>query len=154
DAVVLPNPYVDAPTGAGIQAAQLVAERSPRAAFAGSFGPNATGVLSQAGIAVVPVSGMPVREAVEAYLAGRLSPAAGLASRSGFGPGMGPGMGRGMGQRMGRGMRVPAPMGWPPQARPGPAQPEDPRSLVEKVDRLESELAEIKRKLCELKGGG
>ena len=73
-ATVIDNPYASAAGGAGIQAAQLVAERGAEAVFAGNFGPNASGVLAQAGVKMVPVSGLTVREAVEKYLRGELSP--------------------------------------------------------------------------------
>jgi predicted Fe-Mo cluster-binding NifX family protein len=109
DVEVIPNPYQSAPSGAGIQAAQLVASRAPKAAFAGNFGPNVAGVLSQAGVELVPASGMTVEQAVKAYLAGELSAqplgAPGLGS---FGPG------RGLGRGMGRGRSA----GWGPPPPP------------------------------------
>lgn len=162
-ASVIPNPYGNVPSGAGIQAAQLVAEKSPRAAFAGDFGPNVAGVLSQAGIEMIPVSGITVRQAVEQYLSGRLAPMSGAYAGPGFGPGMGRGMGRGMGygagmgRGMGRGMGGFGtwgfgPGGYPPQA--GFASPEDVTALRERIGRLEAELSEAKRKLEALKGGG
>ncbi|MCD5408515.1 NifB/NifX family molybdenum-iron cluster-binding protein [Candidatus Bipolaricaulota bacterium] len=126
---VIQNPYQAAPSGAGIQAAQLVASHAPKAVFAGSFGPNASGVLAQAGIELVPISGMTVEQAVKAYLVGELSPQPGGGPGAGFGPGMGMGRGRGP-----------------------PPPPPDPEGLRERISRLENELAEIKRKLEELGG--
>ena len=126
---VIQNPYQAAPSGAGIRAAQLVASHAPKAVFAGSFGPNASGVLAQAGIELVPASGMTVEQAVNAYLAGELSPQPGGGPGAGFGPGMGMGRGRGP-----------------------PPPPPDPEGLRERISRLENELAEIKRKLEELGG--
>ena len=142
---VVQNPYQAAASGAGIQAAQLVASHSPKAAFAGNFGPNVAGVLSQAGVELVPVSGMTVEQAVKAYLAGELSPQPpGAAGPGGFGPGRGMGMGRGMGRGM-------AGAGWgPPPPPPPPGQ--GPEELRKRLSRLESELEEIKRKLRELGG--
>ncbi len=160
---VLPNPHKDAPSGAGIQAAQFVAGKAPRAVLAGNFGPNVSGVLSEAGIEMVAVSGLPVSEAVDAYLAGSLSASAGpsgafssgspagLGSAQrigrGGGRGMGRGMGRGQGQGMaaGRGARTGGPEGTVP--------PEDPHVLKTKIGALESELSKVKRRLSELEGG-
>ena len=145
---VIQNPYQAAPSGAGIRAAQLVASHAPKAVFAGSFGPNASGVLAQAGIELVPASGMTVEQAVTAYLAGELSPQPGGGPAVGYGPGMGMGRGRGMGA--GRSMRqggMGMGAGWGP-----PPPPPDPEGLRERISRLENELAEIKRKLEELGG--
>lgn len=142
---VIQNPYQGAASGAGIQAAQLVASHSPKAVFAGNFGPNVAGVLAQAGVELVPVSGMTVEEAVKAYLAGELTPQApGMAGPGGYGPGMGRGMGRGME----RGMGGP---GWAPPPPPPPPT-EGPKELRERISRLEAELEEIRRKLKELGG--
>ncbi|HIP99593.1 TPA: dinitrogenase iron-molybdenum cofactor [Candidatus Bipolaricaulota bacterium] len=161
-AEVVQNPYQGAASGAGIQAAQFVVERRPKAVFAGNFGPNAAGILAQAGVELVPASGMPVREAVERYLRGELSSApGGVAPGFGMGPGMGRGGGRGRGMGrgagMGRGMGY-GQMGWPPYPPgapipPGePAPAEDPNTLRNRISRLEEELSEIKRKLKELGG--
>lgn len=127
-ASVVPNPYLKNAQGAGVQAAQFVAEKGPRAVFAGNFGPGAAGVLAQAGIEIVLVSGRTVRQAVEDYLAGRLAPSP--APAGGFGPPMGRGRG---------GLTSPGPL--------------DVEALRERLSRLEAELAEVKKKLSELKGG-
>ncbi len=140
-ATVIDNPYASAPGGAGIQAAQLVAEKGAEAVFAGNFGPNASGVLAQAGVEMVPVAGLTVREAVEKYLKGELSPTGAPGPGGGFGPGMG--RGRGMGRGAGG-------YGPPPPPSGGPVEMEELRARLE---RLERELAEVHRKLEELKGG-
>jgi len=147
DVEVIPNPYQGAPSGAGIQAAQLVASRGPKAAFAGNFGPNVTGVLAQAGVELVPTSGLTVQEAVKAYLDGTLTPQPSAA----FGPGMGTGRGMrggGMGRGMGRGMGAFGAWGAPPP----PPTPQDTQTLKDRISRLERELSEVKRKLKELGG--
>jgi len=156
---VLPNPHKDAPSGAGIQAAQLVASKTPQAVLAGSFGPNVAGVLSQAGVQMLPVSGMTVGEAVEAYLAGRLSATVDVPSGATFGSGRGQGMGRGAGRGMGRGAgggRASGMAGgmWGNVDNPGaPVQPEDPQALKQKLTKMESELEQVKRKLAQFEGG-
>lgn len=160
---VLSNPYKDAPSGAGIQAAQFVAEQGPRVAMAGNFGPNVSAVLAQAGVEMVPVSGSAVREAVEAYKKGALSPLSGPAVTSagqgmaqGMSPGAGPRMGRGMGMGRGRGMGIGQPawgMGGAPMGPTGQGQTDDPATVRQRLSRLESELEEIKEMLSKLKGG-
>jgi len=134
-ASVIDNPFRNTAGGAGIRAAQLVAEKNPRAVFAGNFGPNVLEILAGIGIDMVPVSGITVRQAVEDYLAGRLGPI--TPSPMGFGPGMGRKWGGFSGAS-------------PAFAGSGP---EDVATLRERLARLERELAEVKRKLAELKGG-
>ncbi len=64
---VKPNPSASAFGGAGIQAAQFIANQGAKVVIAGNFGPNASMVLNQAGIEVF-ISVGKVREAVEDYL--------------------------------------------------------------------------------------
>jgi len=104
------NPNIALGGGAGIQSAQLMADKDVRTVLTGNCGPNAYQVFGAAGIqVVVGVSGV-VRDAVEQFKAGGLTSASGpnVASHFGMGagaPGSNPGMGGGgMGQGMGRGM--------------------------------------------------
>jgi predicted Fe-Mo cluster-binding NifX family protein len=85
------NPAIMAPGGAGIQAAQLIAEKSVEAVVTGDCGPNAYQVLSAAGISVFVGASGSVRDVVEAYKKGILSPIAAAST----GPGAGMGGGRG-----------------------------------------------------------
>lgn len=102
----IPNGAGSAAGGAGIQAAQDVANRGVQAVVTGSVGPNAYEVLAAAGIGVYTFPVGTVRQAVEAFKAGKLEqvsnptgPAhAGMGAMRGPGHGMG---GHGMG---GRGM--------------------------------------------------
>ncbi len=111
--------------GAGIQAAQFVASKGAKVVITGNCGPNAMRTLSAAGIEVVVGQNGTVREVVEAYKRGRLSPtsepnvtdhygmgaggastqwpAGGGGGRGCWGRGMGMGRGRGMGRGMGMG---------------------------------------------------
>jgi predicted Fe-Mo cluster-binding NifX family protein len=108
------NPNVMAGGGAGIQSAQLVAERGAQMVLTGNCGPNAYQTLQAAGIGVVVGVSGTVREAVEKYKSGEFSPAGGpsvaekfgstggprqgpAAPPGGTGFGMGPGMGFGPG---------------------------------------------------------
>jgi predicted Fe-Mo cluster-binding NifX family protein len=88
------NPGVNASGGAGIQAAQLVVDRGAKAVISGRVGPKAFGVLQAAHVVVYSFGSGTVREAVEAYKAGSLSPAGGATGGAGRGKGRGGG-GRG-----------------------------------------------------------
>ena len=74
---VLANAASGAVGGAGIQAGQMIAEQGVEAVVTGNVGPNASRVLSGAGIKVYVGASGTVREAIEAFKAGRLSAAAG-----------------------------------------------------------------------------
>ncbi len=79
------NPAVTAGGGAGIQAAQFVIERGAQAVVSGSVGPNAFNVFQAAGVPVYLFGGGTVREAVEAYKAGKLQSVAGANVQAGMG---------------------------------------------------------------------
>jgi predicted Fe-Mo cluster-binding NifX family protein len=67
------NPGAHASGGAGIQAAQFVADQSAQAAISGDFGPNAFEALQAAGIAMYLYGDChTVREAIERFKAGQL----------------------------------------------------------------------------------
>lgn len=70
----LPNPALDAPGGAGVQAAQTVLQHGAQAIIAPNLGPNAFRVIQAAGIPAYILQGATVREAVEAFNAGQLTP--------------------------------------------------------------------------------
>jgi predicted Fe-Mo cluster-binding NifX family protein len=71
------NPAINAPSGAGIEAAQFVADSGATAVITGRVGPKAMGVLQSAGIPVHLSKGGTVREVVETFKAGELSAASG-----------------------------------------------------------------------------
>jgi len=119
----LKNPNVAAGGGAGIQSAQLMAERGVQAVLTGNCGPNAFQVFNASGIQViVGISGL-VRQAVEQFKAGaftetrqanvesRFGTGAGdqgyqtvpLQGSGGYDTGMGGGRGTGRGMGMGGG---------------------------------------------------
>lgn len=75
---VVPNqPGMQAPQGAGIQAAALVARCHPAAILTGHCGPRAFQTLQTAGIQVILGVEGPVREALQNYRAGKLKSASG-----------------------------------------------------------------------------
>ena len=124
----LENPNMMLGGGAGIQSAQLMAQKGVQAVLTGNCGPNAYQTLSAAGIEVIIGCSGTVADVVEQFKAGQLNAAgqpnvaskfgtagapspvpdqsAGLQQppMTGGGMGMGRGMGRGMGQGGGGGM--------------------------------------------------
>lgn len=97
-----PNPAMSQGGGAGIQAAQFVVERGAQAVLTGNLGPNAYDVLAAAGIPRYLVPEGTVRQAVEAFKAGRLKPmdGANVVAHAGMRGGRRMGMGRGRGPGM------------------------------------------------------
>lgn len=147
------NTSMNAPSGAGIGAAQLVAERGVEAVLTGAVGPNAAAVLSQAGIRVATGARGTVRQAVEAFNSGELGSTPFWYGGGGaFG---GRGGGRGMGRRMGggRGMGM-YPYRPPPPIQPTPApatKDQEIETLTRQLQELEKQLREVRRRLEEMK---
>lgn len=143
------NPNVGAMGGAGIQSAQLVANKGAEAVLTGSCGPNAFQTLQAAGVKVITGVVGTVRDAIERYKSGQLrpTPAPNVPSHFGMGygqpmgPGFGPGMGRGMGRGMGGGWG--RQMGYPPQP-PGAASSQPP-SMTPPQSTPEQELQALKQ---------
>jgi len=68
-----PNPGVNASGGAGIQAAQFVADQKAEAVISGDFGPNAFNALQAAGITMYLYGDCrTARQAIERFQAGQL----------------------------------------------------------------------------------
>lgn len=102
--------------GAGIQAAQFLADKNVTVVITGHVGPNAVQTLSAAGIEIFAEQQGTIREVVERYNNDALKPTADSTVSSHFGMGGGgrrdriasgtaSGGGRGMGQGGGRGAR-------------------------------------------------
>ncbi|MBN1694451.1 NifB/NifX family molybdenum-iron cluster-binding protein [candidate division WOR-3 bacterium] len=66
------NPYTGAGGGAGIQAAQFVANKAVEAVITGNTGPNAFQVLKEAGLSVISGVSGSVKSAIEKYKNGEL----------------------------------------------------------------------------------
>jgi predicted Fe-Mo cluster-binding NifX family protein len=81
------NPNIEASGGAGIQSAQLVASKGAAIVITGHVGPNAFKTLSAAGVVIFTGATGTVKEAVDAYEAGKLvrAVAPDSASKSGMG---------------------------------------------------------------------
>jgi len=163
----VPNAALNAPGGAGIQAAQAMVNEGVDVVISGNMGPNAFQVLSTAGVKIATGAYGTVKDAIELYQTGKLAEAgtatvvahAGMGAGAGSGPGMGlvgrRGGGRGMGRGMGLGMQQPAPQ-QPQQtpAVPTKAKDEDIEQLSTIVESLEKNLEEVKKRIAELKKEG
>jgi predicted Fe-Mo cluster-binding NifX family protein/ferredoxin len=100
------NPNISLGGGAGIQSAQMMADKNVSVVLTGNCGPNAFQTFGAAGIQVITGVGGTVRQAVRQYKNGEMSGASAPSTQSHFGMGMGGGrgMGQGMGMGGGRGM--------------------------------------------------
>jgi predicted Fe-Mo cluster-binding NifX family protein len=107
DFEAIQNESVNTMGGAGIQAAQNVANQKAEVVLTGNIGPNAFQTLSAAGVKIYTGISGTVKEAVEKFNKGELkeTTSANVGSHFGAGGGGGGGMGggRGMGQGRGRG---------------------------------------------------
>jgi len=143
------NPAINAPGGAGIQAAQFVVERGVQAVVTGNVGPNAFDVLQSAGVPVYLHSGGTVRQAVETFEAGQLPAAGGASAPAHAGMGMGRGSGTGRGIGMGRGAAVRS----TPPAASGPSREGEIAVLKNMAGDLRKQLAEVMDRLDRLERG-
>lgn len=90
------NTGVDTMGGAGIQAAQAVANKGVEVVITGNVGPNAFKTLSAAGINVITGEFGKVRDVIEMYKGGQLKETSGATVGEHFGMCMGRGGGRRM----------------------------------------------------------
>jgi predicted Fe-Mo cluster-binding NifX family protein len=155
----LDNSSAMAAGGAGISTAQMIANKGVQVVLTGNCGPNAYQTLSAAGVQVISGVTGRIRDAAEAYKAGRLQPMAqpNVAAHYGMGaPGMGMGMGRGMGRGIGMGRGMGMGLGMSPMTGPTPraASPEQEiQMLKDQAQMLGQQLSEIQRRLEELEKG-
>ena len=92
-----PNVASGAGSGAGIQAAQIIAGKGAKVLITGNVGPNAFQALSASGIRIVTGASGTVKEVVEKYKRGELGDTGAPTVREHFGMGAGKGHGRGHG---------------------------------------------------------
>jgi predicted Fe-Mo cluster-binding NifX family protein len=148
----LDNSNAMAAGGAGISTAQMIASKGVEVVLTGNCGPNAYQTLSAAGIQIVTGVSGTIRDAIEAYKAGKLQPNAqpsvGSHYGMGAGMGMGRGMGRGMGSRMGMGIAT------GPGIMPEALSPEQEIEMLKsQTEILGQQLNEIQRRLEKLEKG-
>ena len=147
----LENPNIGASGGAGIQSAQLVANKGVDALITGQVGPNAFTTLQAAGIKILTGASGKVREVLEKYKNNELSSfAQGPTVQAHFGMGRGGGMGRGMGRGMGmgRGFQPPSP---PPAESVGPREEweflkEQSRQLKDQLEKVTQRIEKLEQK--------
>ena len=155
------NPNIAVGGGAGIQSAQLMANKDVSIVLTGNCGPNAFQTFGAAGIQVITgVSGQ-VRQAVGQYKSGALAGASAPNVQSHFGMGGGRGMGMGGGRGMGmgggggRGMGVGQGIGnaQPTNAALSPlprAAGEEAAALKEQAEALQKQMEQIMAQIKEL----
>ena len=145
----LENANIAASGGAGIQAAQFVANKEVEVVLTGNAGPNAYNTLEAAGIRVITGVSGNVRRAVEDFKDGKLQPpATGPTVDSHFG--MGRGMGRGMGQGRMSGMPGSDPYAQPNQVNPDKSNEEEVRVLKKQSQEMKSQLENILQRIDSL----
>ena len=100
----IPNQNVDATSGAGISAAQLVIDKGATVVLTGNLGPKAANVFDSSGTKIVTgVSGQ-VGEAIRLYAQSKDLSRQALPNQAQAAGNMAPGMGAGQGFGGGRGM--------------------------------------------------
>lgn len=161
---VVPNTAAGATGGAGIQAAQLIANKGANVVITGNIGPNAFQALSSARIDIVTGASGTVRESVEKFKSGQLQKITAPTSSMGFGTGGGYGMGAGRGRGGGRGMGMrrwqpmqplapQAPVSTPvtPSIPPKMSKEQEMKMLEAQIETVQKQLEQIKKRLNELK---
>jgi predicted Fe-Mo cluster-binding NifX family protein len=167
----IPNTSQSAPSGAGIQAAQTIANKGVKLLLTGRVGPNAFQVLSSAGVEIITSVSGTVREAIERFKTGQLrdtttlsTPTIGFGVGSGYGSGMGMGRGRGMGKGRGRGVRrwqttepsFSPPTSLPPTSHPptsiptGMSREQEIQTLESQMKVMQQQMDQIRKRLNEL----
>ena len=154
----LQNTSQYAGSGAGIQAAQTVANKGVKVVLTGNVGPNAFQALSAAGINIITGVYGTVREAVEKFKSGQLQKITapttpmGTGMEGSYGMGMGRGGGRGMGRGMGLGLRrFASPTPPMPQIQsPKISKEQESLMLKNQMKSLQQQLDQIRKRLKEL----
>lgn len=151
------NPNAALGAGAGIQSAQLIAEKAAEVVLTGNCGPNAYQTLSAAGIGVVIGCSGTVRQVVEQFKAGQLNAASGpsVASKFGMGGGSGVGAGRGMGRGMGMRAGFPAAAGaLPQQPVQGESKKDELAMLKQQAEALAQQMQQAQDRIKQLEQEG
>lgn len=175
---VIENSSKNLSGGAGIEAAQRVANQGVTHVLTGRCGPNAEKVLSAAGIKIVDGCEGKVREAVERFRSGDVSSAqrppvsrtpapkplapapsrqtiagrgSGRGMGGGGGRGMGGGGGRGMGRRCGMDSSAGSVVRTPPQSAAG--LEDEIARLKQEAEQLRRQLRETEQRLRHIEGG-
>jgi predicted Fe-Mo cluster-binding NifX family protein len=143
---VIENPNLGASGGAGIQSAQLVANRGVEAVITGQVGPNAYSTLQAGKVRIITGIAGKVRDLLEKYKKGELtSSVQGPTVQAHFGMGKSGGMGRGVGKG---GVSSPPPQAGSPVSTPGELEDLKKKSaeLKDQLDRITERLAKLETK--------
>jgi predicted Fe-Mo cluster-binding NifX family protein len=160
--------------GAGIQSGQFIASKEAQVVITGNIGPNASKTLNAAGIDVIVGISGPIKDAIERYKKGKLSPTEGPSvsdhygmgmsgsptpySGVGMGTGRGMGMSRGMGKGMGTGRGMGGGMGMQGGYTANQGQPasspdqglgalkEEAKALRDQLDSILSRIKDLEKK--------
>lgn len=130
----LSNPAASAPGGAGIQAAQFIAQKGAQYILTGDVGPNAYPALMAAGIMIITGVTGRVKDAIESFKKGELG-----AAQAGF-PGVG----------------APPGMGFPgayPQSQPFKDPHSEIQALKNHLERLKEQIDALLKRLDEIERG-
>lgn len=139
----LDNSSAMAAGGAGISAAQMIADKGIEAVLTGNCGPNAHQVLASAGIQIITGVSGKIKDAVEGYRDGKFKTSSQPNVPDHFGTSADPGTGGGMG--MGSGMTPPV------SQAPQQQNPEQELEMLKAHSQvLAEQLAEIQRRIEEL----
>ena len=138
------NPNLSLGGGAGIQSAQLMANKGVSVVLTGNCGPNAFQTFGAAGIQVTTGVTGQVRRAVERFKAGELSPTSSPSVESHFG------MGRGMGGGMGRGRFMASGRTASQSGSGSPSRKEEIARLRKQADTMRMQMESIESRLREL----
>ncbi len=138
----LDNENAGAAGGAGIRAAQAIADEAVDVVVTGNCGPNAYQTLAASGIQVVTGASGSIEEAVEAYKQGGLQPTPRASVAAHYGTGASPGMGMGRGMGKGRWAGPSA----PPSSDALAGLTEQLRALTREIEGLSDRLDALERK--------
>jgi len=147
------NQNVSLGGGAGIQSAQLMAEKAVQYVLTGNCGPNAYRTLSAAGIGVIVGCSGSVRQAVEKFKSGAYAVADQPSVGGHFGMGGGE-AGRGMGRGMAAGATTTqrAPAGKPSVSQP--QQESELAQLCRQANQIGRQLQEVLDRIQKLESEG
>jgi predicted Fe-Mo cluster-binding NifX family protein len=135
------NPNIMLGGGAGIQSAQLMANKGVSVVLTGNCGPNAFQTFGAAGIQVITGIGGRVRQAVERFKAGQFASTSGPSVQSHFG------MGRGTGGGMGRGRFMAGGRTADQSGSRSSSRKEEIARLREQTDELRKQMEAIESRL-------
>ncbi|MDZ7698557.1 MAG: NifB/NifX family molybdenum-iron cluster-binding protein [Deltaproteobacteria bacterium] len=145
------NESVSLGGGAGIQAAQFVANKGVQGVVTGNCGPNAVQTLSASHIKIYVGQSGTVREVIERFKNGEIESTLTANVTSHHGMGGGAGMGRGLGRGMGKGMRFSG-MGSSGTSTPGsPSEEDNLTALKSKAAEMRKEIDQIESRIESLK---